>query len=296
MREKVKIENMTIRYEKREHGLRILSIECPSEVKKLIIPSSINGVPVKSLGAKIGKHLPSCDTLVIPDTVGVISGESPFAGAQNIRKIIWPGSVEVIPARCFMFSDVQEIILPEGLDSIGTEAFYECPNLSKVNIPDSVSFIGTGAFNGCQKLTSVRWSSSLKHIPAHCFEDTSLSIMENIEHVKRIDEMAFAYSDMGSINMFSSIESIGPSAFIAASFYDSIEVPTSCRTIKSKAFCKTKLNKIVLCSSKINICEDSFPIDAEIDASNVTGLFVSQRNKRVPLKIKSGFDTVLVEC
>ena len=48
-----------------------------------------------------------------------------------------------------------KLIIPDGVTTISTYAFYNCSYLTEVYIPDSVTYIGEAAFSGC---------SSLKHI------------------------------------------------------------------------------------------------------------------------------------
>jgi len=47
------------------------------------------------------------------------------------------------------------VIIPDGVTSIGRKVFFECKSLISVTIPDSVTSIGIGAFSGCSSLISV---------------------------------------------------------------------------------------------------------------------------------------------
>lgn len=51
--------------------------------------------------------------------------------------------------------NVKEFEIPDGVTSIGNEAFYNCDSLTSVIIPDSVTSIGGYAFGDCDSLTSV---------------------------------------------------------------------------------------------------------------------------------------------
>ena len=44
---------------------------------------------------------------------------------------------------------ISEVVLPDGLESIGAGAFGNCTGLDSIIIPSSVSRIGDGAFSGC---------------------------------------------------------------------------------------------------------------------------------------------------
>ncbi len=50
---------------------------------------------------------------------------------------------------------VTDLVIPNGVTSIGNYAFRVCRNLTSITIPDSVTSIGDWAFYGCSSLTSV---------------------------------------------------------------------------------------------------------------------------------------------
>lgn len=58
-------------------------------------------------------------------------------------------------------SDLKSITLPNTLKSIGEEAFYEC-DFQTIIIPDGVNVIGSGAFSHCTSLKTVKISDSVK--------------------------------------------------------------------------------------------------------------------------------------
>ncbi|MDE5581720.1 MAG: leucine-rich repeat domain-containing protein, partial [Treponemataceae bacterium] len=68
-----------------------------------------------------------------------------------------------------------ELVIPEGVTGIWTQAFYGCTSLTSVTIPSSVKSIGVIAFSGCTSLTSVKIPSSVKTIGNGAFDNcTSL--------------------------------------------------------------------------------------------------------------------------
>jgi hypothetical protein len=46
-----------------------------------------------------------------------------------------------------------EVVIPDGVTSIGSGVFSECINLTTITIPDSVTSIGDSAFYECTNLT-----------------------------------------------------------------------------------------------------------------------------------------------
>ena len=88
---------------------------------------------------------------------------------------------------------VTGVVIPEGVTSIGDEAFRECTFLTSIEIPDSVESIGNSAFSGCSSLTSIEIPNSVTNIEdwafAHCSSLTSIDIPNS---VIKIGEDAFS--------------------------------------------------------------------------------------------------------
>ena len=61
------------------------------------------------------------------------------------------------------------VIIPDGVTTIGEEAFYECSNLTSISIPKSVKSIEIRAFWECG-LTSVTLLNSVTSIEDYAFQ------------------------------------------------------------------------------------------------------------------------------
>ena len=48
-----------------------------------------------------------------------------------------------------------EVVLREGLRSIGREAFHTCGSLEQIHLPSTLQSIGNNAFGGCINLRNV---------------------------------------------------------------------------------------------------------------------------------------------
>ncbi|MDE6306659.1 MAG: leucine-rich repeat domain-containing protein [Muribaculaceae bacterium] len=75
-----------------------------------------------------------------------------------------------IADRAFNGSKIKSIILPNGLQGIGTEAFYGCTNLISVHLPEGLQEIGWSAFNSCTSLTDVHFPEGLQWIDWYAFK------------------------------------------------------------------------------------------------------------------------------
>ena len=66
-------------------------------------------------------------------------------------------------------SDIKQIIIGDGITTIGEDAFRDCSSLTSVTIPNSVTKIGRGAFHSCSALTSVTIPNSITEIDVATF-------------------------------------------------------------------------------------------------------------------------------
>ena len=49
----------------------------------------------------------------------------------------------------FELKNIKEVVIENGVTSIGNRAFEDCSGLTSVTIPNSVTSIGVGAFEDC---------------------------------------------------------------------------------------------------------------------------------------------------
>ena len=82
------------------------------------------------------------------------------------------------------------VIIPDGVTSINSEAFYGCRNLTEITIPDSVTSIGNMAFEDCTSLERVIFENTAgwkvsRNSDMSNFEDINVSDPEqNAENLK----------------------------------------------------------------------------------------------------------------
>ena len=87
-----------------------------------------------------------------------------------------------------------ELILPEGVGSIGKEAFSYCANISSLSLPNSLQYIGERAFYECRDLKDVYCYA--KNVPSS-YSDTFISsyIRNATLHVPSVSIDAYKSSD-----------------------------------------------------------------------------------------------------
>lgn len=88
----------------------------------------------------------------------------------NGSKIVTiPADVKIIDKMCFISTDVKEVILPEGVESIEERAFSCCNKLRKINFPETLNAIKERAFYGCVSLAEVILPERLAEIGDYAF-------------------------------------------------------------------------------------------------------------------------------
>ena len=129
-------------------------------------------------GSGSGTDWPEYEILPYEDGKGVIKftenlTEIPSNGFENITNletIILPNSVTSIGGWAFQgCSSLTSITIPNSVTSIGSGAFLSCTGLTSVTIGNSVTSIGLNAFNGCSGLTSVTIPNSVTSIGDQAF-------------------------------------------------------------------------------------------------------------------------------
>lgn len=120
------------------------------------------------------------------------------------------------------------LVLPEGLDSIGKEAFQK-NYITEVTIPESVRAIGQSAFYYNQSLKSVTLNNSMETINRSLFNSCNkLAVVRGGRNVKIVDQSAFAGCDS-----LRSISDITPVTINSSAFYN-------CRKLESLNFSRIK--------------------------------------------------------
>ncbi len=217
------------------------------------IPSSIDGIKVKSIGENAFRDNILLTSITIPNSVTRI-GEYAFYGCDLLtiyceanskpsewdtnwncgRPIYWGinegnylvqnGIIYVIQNEEAVVTgheaNITNVVIPETIaaikvTSIGYKAFSHCSSLTSIVISNSVTRIGEYAFYGCNSLTS-------------------LVILNGVTNIG-----IWAFSGCNSLTTLvipNSVTSIGGYAFYLCSSLTSIEIPNSVTRIGEYAF------------------------------------------------------------
>ena len=85
-----------------------------------------------------------------------------YRSTKSIDGFIIPNNIVDIRERAFYETDLTEIVIPEGVQSIYAYAFARCKNLLFVTLPYSIDFIDRIVFTGCESLSEVRYNGTIE--------------------------------------------------------------------------------------------------------------------------------------
>ena len=130
-----------------------------------------------------------------------------------------------------------EVTLPNTVDEIEYQAFFNCSNLTKVIIPEGVRKIGQAAFYGCSQLTSITIPSTITNMDTAFSGNTALSHVTLTNGISNISNMAFkGCTGLAEIKVPISVEQICPGAFNGCTNLKRVLLEKNIKTINVNAF------------------------------------------------------------
>ena len=167
---------------------------------------------------------------------------------------------------------VTEVIVPDGVTEIGSEAFYRCSSLTSITLPDSLTEIGSEAFYECSSLTSITIPASVTKIGDYVFCEcsslSSIDVDENNNMFSSVDGIIYnkkktilklCPEGRKSINIPNNVTKIGYYAFSGCESLTSITIPYGVTEIGSGAFsCCSSLTSITIPDSVTKIGDYAF--------------------------------------
>lgn len=179
-----------------------------TKVTSFTIPQGVTEIPASCFyGSAI-------TTINIPPSVKTI-GNWAFQNAK-LTEVVIPSSVTSIGKWAFGCENgnpaLQSVIIEANITEIPECCFYLQTKLTSISLPEGITSIGDDAFNQC-KITSLTLPASLKTIGARAFSNNGITQLTIPDKVETIENDAFAYNSIDNIDFPATLVSLHATAF-----------------------------------------------------------------------------------
>ncbi len=189
-------------------------------------------------------------------------GEYAFNNCKNLYCVDWAGEVKPgvtgsIGAYAFngcenlnpSTSDFYFNIEKSAISTLEPYAFANLSGLEEIKLPETLETIGDHAFDGCESLASVVFPEGLKRIGNSAFKSSGLTSLNLHDNIEEIGDSAFMdCSKLMALKLPSNLKKINPYTFYRCfsgvqfdkkpeeNFNLTIEIPNSVKSIGDYAF------------------------------------------------------------
>ncbi|MGN0186418.1 MAG: leucine-rich repeat protein, partial [Paludibacteraceae bacterium] len=133
------------------------------------ITSFTFGEEVEHIPASLCNKMANLTSITIPNSVKSI-GEYVFGGCSGLTKTNYMGDIQgwcgikfgnvysnplFYSNKLYTNDEVKDLVIPDGITSIGAWSFENCSGLTSITLPSSVTSIGEKAFEECNALETI---------------------------------------------------------------------------------------------------------------------------------------------
>lgn len=135
-------------------------------------------------------------------------------------------------------NEINVVILPKDLTSIGSFAFYDCSSLKAISIPDTVKTIYEKAFYNCTSIRFVDLSDTLSHIGKSAFYNCekleSISLPDSIETIS--DKAFYLCRSISNVMIPQNVKQLGKQAFAYCESLLRVEITANITSVPEWCF------------------------------------------------------------
>ena len=257
-----KATDKIFKYSEHGGGIIITGLKKGVSDTSIVIPETINGMPVTAIGAKAFEFTSITD-IKIGENIREIENAA-FYKCEKLSSVTWNCKCNAIPAHCFSECPNLTQFDFSSIKEIGRYAFWRS-GLQEVCLPKNIEILEEGTFSGCSKLQSVTWNCKCNAIPSYCFYMCPNLTNFDFAGIKKIEQDAFGKSGLISVTL-NKETAVVQSCFAYCKSLTKVEW-LSDRNIEGDIFMGCKNIKEICISDKVKNIEASAFVsspDAEI--------------------------------
>ncbi len=145
----------------------------------------------------------------------------------------------------------KHLVIPEGITHIDYEAFSGA-QIETLVLPSSLRTIGDWAFQAANTLKSVTFKDGIQSIGAWAFYGCSISVLQFPDSILTIKDFAFTRNPLESIDLGDGLRAIGKQAFSrngtlfdgTNNYLTNVVIPDMVATIGEWAFYETRITDV----------------------------------------------------
>lgn len=185
-------------------------------------------------------------------------GDYAFDDRYLTGPLVLPEGLDSIGKEAFQKNFITEVTIPESVRAIGVTAFYQNQSLKSVTLNNRMELISESLFNRCNNLAVVHGGKNVKIVDQYAFyECDSLRSISDITPVTINRNAFYNCRKLESLN-FSCIKSIGYESLYCCFGLKEADL-TTLTSIESRSFCAcTSLKKVTFGNNITTIKYDAF--------------------------------------
>ena len=267
---------------------------------------------VTSIGDSLFWNCSSLASVIIPNSITKISSGA-FYGCRVLEEVRYMGNLKdwcVISGLANLMQNgtstktlyinekemTGELVIPNGITTIPSGAFYNCGSLTSITIPNSVTNIESNAFCNCSSITNIIIPNSVTSIGDRAFYGCSL--IEEIKYTGNITDWC-AVGGIGNLTQYGKSDR---TLYIGGNeITGELIIPNNITSIPWGAFCNcSSLTNVIIPNSVVSIARSAFENCTSLEsimlpfrgANTTFGIIfgtdsISDHSKYVPSSLKT---------
>ncbi len=212
-------------------------------------------IPYGNTYVRIDRYVGTAETVIIPDSIEGLPvtelSNNAFADCRQLKSVTIPDSITKVGNYLFYnCSSLVSVSLGNDITSISDGMFSNCTSLIEIDIPDSVRIIEINAFDMCTSLANVKFGAGVTAISEYAFSSCrslqSIAVDEGNTNFTVLDDVLFSH-DKTTLYLY-------PSAKEGAVY----TIPDTVQIIKSAAFYDTPLVGVNIPETVVSIGSGNF--------------------------------------